>query len=280
MSAPSASRFVCSLLAVGALLSCVSSVHAEQPRDYLVRPSGEGNRLFFDVLPPGAMRVGLENRRSYHGPSNQLTLRAVGLLAAPFASGELAIEMRNLLWTTGLSVGYIAEWQGYLRRPGQRLTRRLRLDRNGRAYADRFHYPFVEARGSLALPFNDWFLVNIPLRLRWDGAPDSFDWFTGTVHDADLLASITPVALFHSEELGGLGVQGQIISTDLTGGDPTTLWQVGVLAFTRLGLFADRDDLLLFFLLVDLVDETGEYGSHIYQLPVQLIFAYRQAVDL
>lgn len=273
--------FVGLLIVLGFLLP--SSVSADQPQDWLLSGSQEeGDYLTVDLLI-GAAQANYSKEIKIFGNANQLTLRGGGLLALPFARVAAGGDLRILILSLGMDVGYQSIWRG-LQCTDEECTRKERRTLESGGEFTKSNGFFWEGRGQLALPFNDYFLGLVQGSYLITDTPDNYyDYQNGVMRDSDLF-SMNYLLFFRHKDFGGFAPMIQQQHYTLQG-KGINQYNFGFTFVTRAGLVRDND-LLVVRALFNNPDWLGgtdlqdSYGQHVLRGPMQLLLAYRSVIEL
>src|SRR5262249_47043402 len=157
---------------------------------------------------------------------------------------QLDADLRIVVLTLGGSVGAADVWHNQTFADGQSLTRKTRREREAAGDFDNAGYGFFEARGALALPFNDYVVFNSVHAFRLTGARErTFDNLIGVVHDGNYYRGDIQL-FFKHKDIGGLAPMVQLLNFPLDGVRHTQV-NYGFAFVSRAGLVR-RDDLILF----------------------------------
>ena len=303
------SLFALPLVATALLGSFASDAHAEQPRDWMIGAATEGGKINVDMLYPG-LQLGYEHTTPIYGQANSLTLRGSTLMTAAFNDVRADADLRIVILTLGVSVGYRDNWRSHIYEADQPVDRAARrdTDNTGKFEGELFNHGrvdwgYFEARAGLALPFNDNLVYSGTTTLLFeDREPRSLDWRNGVVRSGDMLLRSEHFLLGHHRSFGGVGPLFQVLNYEL-GSTRTTQLNYGFMFVGRPGFTRDND-LILFQMLFHFGDSLGgddnrEYwGAHnIYssdttlisdkgleigdsQVPLSFLIAYRMVFNL
>jgi hypothetical protein len=268
-------------LLAGLLLPVTAS--ANQPQDWMLSAGKNGTYANIDAIF-GAVQAGVENRTAIYGGANQLTLRASAIAAIPFGGVQADADLRILILTLGTSVGFQDVWHNMTFKPGEDISRKVRREREAAGDMNNEASGFWEARAGLALPFNDYVLLNSVTSFRLTSAATrTFDNLIGIVHDGNYLRSDIQL-FFKHPDVGGIGPMVQLLNFPLDGVRHTQI-NYGLIYVSRAGLVR-RDDLLLFEILYNAGDTLGGYNNRdVYGLatirgPIAFTLAYRSVINL
>jgi hypothetical protein len=271
-------------LAVVLVTNVGSTAYAAQPWDWKIGPSGDGTDANVAVFFPGA-QGGIEHRRSIYGGSNQLRLALGGTCALPaFAAVQADADLRILFLQPGISVGANDTWRNYTFAPDESLSRSRRRERFASGAYDNVFWPFFEGRLMMALPFNDYVMLQTTGTVAHEGRPDrSYDWQNAIVHDGGLLYKWETNLFLHHKKFGGLAPKIQIVDFTLDG-DRHTQLNYGFMLVTRAGLTRYDDVFMLQMLFTAPVfgsyDNTKVYGMDQFRLPFNFIIAYQSNIRI
>lgn len=242
-----------------------------------------GPKLNLDLVFPG-IQTTLEHSIPVYGDANRVSGFVSALLTAPLHETELGIDVRVLVLTLGASVGYRRTFRTLAFEPNENLSRKHRGQRDlSGDYIDET-WALGEVRAKLSLPFNDWLLLHIENKFRFEGRTKrSFDWRHGIVHDGRYFR--TEAWLFFKDRgFGSFAPLIQLLRFPLDGRTRTQL-NYGFAFVTRPGLLR-RDDIFVFqpiFHFGDVfggVNNSDVYGIHALDLPLTFTLAYRVVLDL
>jgi len=276
----------CRVLGYAAVLFGLLSpalARANQPRDWMLGIGKPGTVVNLDIIF-GAVQAGVEHRIPVYGNANRLTLRASAIAAIPFGGMQLDADLRVVIATVGGSVGVTDVWRNQTFASDQSLTRKERRFREAAGEFDQNVYAWVEPRVQLAVPFNDYVVLNSVTTFRYTGARSrSFDNLIGVVHDGNYLRSDFQL-FFKHKAIGAFAPMAQMLNFPLAGERHTQL-NYGFAFVSRAG-FVRRNDVLLFTLLyhpgegLGGYDNKSVYGFATIRGPVSFTLAYRSVIDL
>jgi hypothetical protein len=261
-----------------ALLISARTVHADQPRDWMIAAQPSGTDAMVDVIFPGVQAT-LEHRVPIYSAANQLTLRGNALYTIPFFESQLDAELRILVLTLGATGGFRDDLHQLTFEPGENLDRHHRRLKDVDGDVSSSMYAYGEGRATISLPINDYVLLNAINTMRFQDSPDrTFDWRTGVVHDGMFFKSDIMLFLKH-RDFGSFAPMVQILNFGL-GDNRFTQFNYGAAIVTRPG-FVRRNDIFLAQLLFNPgstfggYDNGDGYGAHLFFAPITFIIAYR-----
>jgi hypothetical protein len=233
----------------------------------------------------GAVQASVEHRMKVYGGANMFTLRGGALAALPFGSTQADAELRMLNLTLGLTAGGQSIWRNQRFAPDAIMDRKERRTRDGAGEFNTDTFGFLEARGGLAFPFNDYVVLNHVTAFRTTGSEGiSFDNAIGTVDDGRYVR--TDFQLFlKDKDFGGFAPMFQILNFPLNN-KWHTQYNYGFAFVTRAGL-VQRDDLVLFQMLFHSgqiagggYDNRDVYGAALFRAPLTFLLVYRSVINL
>jgi hypothetical protein len=248
----------------------------KQGRDYFLDPPQKGLWLHGDAFTLGAQAT-LESRTPIEDETfGTLSLRASGLAAIGYSEAAAHVDVRYLLFTFGMSMGYRDVWRTYDAPAGTELTRDMRNDTDSAKSFRAVAWPWGEARGRLVIPL-DWLWLVTNHVIRSEDAPaNSYDWFHVNVHDGGLMYRGDFILFARNAKLGAIGPYVRYMDLPRNGERKSEL-AAGFIAATRLGL-KNNDDLLSLNVLARPGDD--EFGFHVLRLPLWVMVVYRASFRL
>lgn len=277
-------------VALGLLLGMVSGLlatpqaSADQRQDWFIAdPQEEGDYLTLDLLI-GGVQANYSKEIEIFGSANQLTLRGGGLLTLPFGRAAVGGDLRIVIISVGMDVGYDYFWRGLQCDPNVECHRKARRLLESGGEFEQEGFMFWQGRAQLLLPFNDYVLGVVQALHNRDNSPDNFfDYQAGVMRD-QWLTTINYLLFAKHPDFGGFApmVQQQYYTV---GGKDVSQTNFGFTFLTRAGLIRDSD-LLVVQLLVNSPNLLGgtdlqdSYGGHIFRGPMSLLMVYRSVLDL
>ncbi len=273
--------YLLTALLLGSVLPTGAS--ADQPHDWFIGPQDDGTVLNAGFFFPGTI-TSIEHKLSVFGQANQLLLRGTGIVSYPFTDGQLDVEMRVVLVSAGLSIGGRETWRNMSFAPDEPVDRWQRRIRWSAGEFDTAAWPHAEARLSVALPFNDYVLLNCVNTARYEDRPDpSYDWRNSMVHDRGMLYKSETMLFVKHKAFGGVGPMLTFLDFALDGVRHTQILY-GFTFVSRAGLTRWNDILAIQMWFygdtMDDFDNSENYGWDMWRGPFNLMIAYMSLIPL
>jgi hypothetical protein len=168
--------------------------------------------------------------------------------------------------------------------PGEPMDRSQRRVRWAAGEFDTAAWPHAEARLSLAIPFNDYVLVNCVNTARYEDRPDrSYDWRNGLVHDRGMLYKSETMFFVKHPDFGALGPMLTFLDFELDGERHTQV-MYGFTFVSRAGItrWNDLIAIQMWFYgdTLDDFDNSDIYGWDMWRGPWNLMVAYMSLIPL
>ncbi len=275
-------RVIYPVLLILAVIIVPETSSAQQPRDFMVNTQPGGTYLNVDAVVPGVQLL-LEHRIPIYGRVNEFALRANSLLTLLFYESQLDADLRVIVFTVGVGVGYRDTFRYLSFEEDEAIDREYRRHQEYYGHYANQDWGFFEGRINLDLPFNDYVLLHNVNTLRYETRPDtSFDWRTGLVHDGMFFRSDV-ILFFKHKDWGAIAPMAQVLSFDIRD-ENTQILNYGFFAVTRPGFRRSNDILMLNVLLygatLNGMDYGKIYGIHDLFLPITFTLAYRMILQL
>lgn len=269
---------------VGALFGTPGQARADQRQDWFIAdPQEEGDYLTLDFLI-GVLQANYSKEIRIFGGANQLTLRGGGLVALPFSRAAVGGDLRIVILSIGMDVGYDYVWRGLQCDATTECNRKERRLLESGGEFEQEGYLYWQGRAQLALPLNDYVLGVIQGSYTVDGSPDNFfDYQAGVMRD-QWLTNIDYMLFAKHRDWGGFAPMVQQQFYTVAGRDVSQI-NFGFTFLTRAGLVRDGDLAVVRLLfnspsILGGTDLQDSYGGHIFRGPFTLLLAYRSIIDL
>jgi hypothetical protein len=261
------------------------AAHATQPQDWYVGVAEEGSSAEVTVFFPGVMTT-LDHRLNlYHG-GNQLWLTTGGIVTYPFANLFVGADLRFLLFSVGGKIGFQDTWRNFSFDDDEELSRQTLREHNAEGAFNNVAWPWVQARVSMAVPFNDYVLALTEFMPMHMNSPDrTYDWQANLIHDQGMLYTWDSMLFFKHKKFGAVGPLIEVQDFGLDGKRHTQI-NYGFTLLSRAGLIR-RDDLIVWQMkfhsgnkFLGGYDNSDVWGSFLWRASFNILIAYRARIPL